>query len=242
MATAALNGHGAASLRADLLFRSFRASNGRLPRVVARIKRIYDVVWPCDQSDPDLQTFASFLYLAVRVFRPRVVIQTGTAVGTSTMALAFGLRDAGGGHLYTIDPEPDSYMGVAHPVAHARAAVEHAKLGSLVTFVRGYSTLALDAGRIALPKEAPKWCLPRISRRSPADLIVVDGDHTFLGCHLDLVHGEAGLATDGPRILICHDYLGILEVRRAVQVWRESREPRFERVIPSPCGIKFLQL
>ena len=231
-----------ASPRAELLMRSFRASGSRLPHVMARIKRIYDAVWPCDQSDADLQTFASFLYLAVRVFRPRVVIQTGTAVGTSTVALALALREASGGHLYTIDPEPDSYMGVANPVDHARAAVSRAGLARLVTFVRGYSTLPLDAGRIRLPKEVPKWCLPRIAKRAAADVLVVDGDHTFLGCHLDLVHGEAALAKDGPRVIICHDYLGIFDVRRAVQLWRGSRTPRFERVIPSPCGIKFVQL
>lgn len=225
----------------EILFRALAASNRRHEPLLRRVKRAYDAVSPCDVSDEDLRTFLSFLYLCARVLRPVVVVQTGTAIGTSTVAIALALSENGGGRLYTIDPEPSHYLGVNEPVAVARRVVAAAGLGKYVTFVRGYSTLPLDANRIVL-NGAPTWRLPAVYRTVRSDLLIVDGDHTFLGCYLDLVYGSAGLSDSGPRTIICHDYLGIREVGDAIRCWRRSRRPRLSRVVPSPCGINFLQL
>lgn len=226
---------------AQLLFRSFRASPRQSWRVLHDVSAIYSRVFPCPLSDEDLRGFLGFLYLCVRILRPRVIVQTGTAIGTSTVAMALGLRDNGSGRIWTIDPEPDEYFGIAEPVATARKAVAHARLGDHVTFVRGYSTVPLDSGRMRLP-DAPSWQLTRLPPYGSIDLLVVDGDHTFLGCYLDLSFGSSGLSSHGPRALVCHDYIGIPHVRRAVRLWSQTRRLRVERTIPSRCGIKFFQL
>jgi predicted O-methyltransferase YrrM len=208
--------------------------------VLERVRAAYDRVHPLDLSDDDLATFLGVLYLAVRYWEPRVVVQTGTFVGTSSVALALGMADNGHGVLYTVDPEPRSYFGIREPVAIARTVVAASGLGRYVQFVRGYATLPFDRGRMALPV-APTWCL-RDLPCGEYDLLVVDGDHTFNGCYLDLVHGAARLATDGPRIVIVHDYLGIREVRAAVRDWADTVLPAERRVVPSRCGIVLASL
>jgi hypothetical protein len=226
---------------ADLVFGSFRASRGRHWPLLRRMRALYAELSPSAITDDDLCAFLSFLYICVRVLRPRVIVQTGTAAGTSAIAMGLALRANGLGTLYTIDPEPPEYFGVRNPVAIARRLVHAAGLEGVVRFVRGYSTLPLDAGRMSLPR-APLWRLSAIYRRQRADLLVLDGDHTFLGVYLDLLYGAAGLAPDGPRAVVCHDYLGIPEVRRAVARWRRATPTRQDRLVPSVCGIKFFQL
>lgn len=232
---------GTPSAAADLVVGSFRTSRGRHWPLLRRMRAIYSPVSSSAIVDDDLCQFLSFLYICVRVLRPRVIVQTGTAAGTSAIAMGLALRANGSGQLYTIDPEPPEYFGVRDPVAIARQLVRAAGLDDRVQFVRGYSTLPLDGGRMALPR-APLWRLSSLYRRLRADLLVLDGDHTFLGCYLDLIYGTAGLAPDGPRAVVCHDYLSIPEVRRAVSRWRLANPTRQDRLVPSVCGIKFFQL
>ena len=209
--------------------------------LVARVCEAYERVHPLEVNDVDLVTFLNVLYLTVRYWRPKAVVQTGTFVGTSSVAIALGLADNGHGTLFTIDPEPRSYFDVREPVAIARAVIGVAGLGPYVHFIRGYSTMALDGERMALPV-APTWCLPALSCSGRYDMLVVDGDHTFRGCYLDLVHGAAGLASTGSRLVIVHDYLGIPEVRAAVCAWTGEALPAEQRVVPSPCGIALMRL
>jgi predicted O-methyltransferase YrrM len=192
-------------------------------------------------ADTDVSIFLTVLYRMVRYFCPRRVVQTGTATGASAVAIGFGLRDNGVGHLVTIDPEPPSYFGVQNPVAVARAAVTRARLDDVVQFDRGYSTIPLDGRRMTLP-DAPRWRLPASRGPSGADLVVIDGDHTPVGAHLDLVYGTRVLAADGPGLIVCHDYRSIAAVRTAFDVWAEHVRPRFIHVIPSPCGIAIAQM
>jgi predicted O-methyltransferase YrrM len=209
--------------------------------LMERIRAAYSPVLSLELDDDDLTTFLSVLYAAVRHWRPRTIVQTGTFVGASALALGFGLEDNGAGKVYTIDPEPPSYFGIREPVAVARRVVEAAGLGDRVQLVKGYSTVPLDGGRMKLPVASP-WCLTRLPCRGRYDMLVVDGDHTFEGCLLDLEHGAAGLAPDGARLVIVHDYLGIPDVRRAVRRWSESNSGCEERVVPSRCGIALLRL
>lgn len=192
-------------------------------------------------ADADVSVFLTILYRMTRYFRPRLVVQTGTATGASTVAMGLGLRDNGTGRLITIDPEPPSYFGVHNPVAVARAAVARMELDDVVEFDRGYSTIPLDVGRMTLP-EAPRWRLPAARGAAGADLVVIDGDHTPLGAHLDLIYGTRVLAEDGPRLIVCHDYRSIDAVRAAFDAWAELVRPRFVHVVPSPCGIAIAQM
>jgi len=192
-------------------------------------------------SNRDVPIFLNILYRVVRYFRPRLVVQTGTATGASSIAIGLGLLDNRSGGLITIDPEPPSYFGVAQPVDIARAAVARAGLSRVVRFDRGYSTVALDIGRMQLPS-GPSWRLPAVMASAPADLVVVDGDHTPLGAHLDLAYGGRALAPDGPSLIVCHDYRSIRAVRAAFDAWTDLAHPRFVHIVESPCGIAIAQV
>jgi predicted O-methyltransferase YrrM len=219
----------------------YRSRDCLEPQALERVRELFGPVWPCDLGDADLRAFLSLLYLAVRFYRPQAVVQTGTFVGTSSVAIALAMRDNEEGELYTIDPEPPAYFGIDQPVAIARRVVDSAALTQHVRFVRGYSTVPLDRGRMRLPA-APPWQLLRVPCRGRYDMLVVDGDHTFRGCYLDLIHGAQGLRSRGPQMIVVHDYLGIPEVRRAVQRWAGKRKAGLPTVVPSPCGIALFQL
>lgn len=210
-------------------------------KLMRRLERAYAKVWPCTLDDDEIKSFLGTLYLATCYFKPRAVVQTGTFVGSSSLSIAFALKRNDFGRLYTIDPEPPEYFGVSEPVSIARRVVKDARLGEQVLFLKGYSTLPLDATRIKLAPR-PRWQLQKISRMLSYDMMVIDGDHTFLGCYLDLVYGAPGLNQQGPRVIIIHDYLGIPDVQKAVNKWREQSAPLAMKVVPSSCGIALMQL
>lgn len=220
--------------------RFFRSQRHQYGQVVSRIARIYDRVWPCSFQDEDLGLFLNLLYLSVRYFKPRTVVQTGTFVGTSSIAMGLAMKENRGGELFTIDPEPSEYFGVCEPVSIARRATQAAGLDSHIHFIRGYSTLPFDCGRMSLPRE-PHWrllCLPSATAWS---MLVVDGDHTYLGCYSDLEHGSPKLAEADTGLVVVHDYRGISEVRRAVKDWTTQHGASRMAVVPSPCGIALIQ-
>lgn len=211
------------------------------PQMLKRIEKIYSKFWPLTLSDKDIRIFLSVLYLATRYFKPRVVVQTGTFIGTSSIAVALALEESLAGLLYTIDPDPPRYFGVSEPVSIARAAAKQGGLDGKICFIKGYSTVPSDRGRMKLVP-ASTWQLKKIAYKTSYDMLVVDGDHTFLGCYFDLIYGTPGLALDGPRVIVVHDYLGIPEVNNALKKWRSLFRNHIMKVVPSPCGIALLQL
>lgn len=76
---------------------------------------------------PVSETFGRMLYLLVRSSRARTVVEFGTSFGISTLYLAAGLRDNGGGKLITCELEP----GKSH---RAKAHLSEAGLADLVEF------------------------------------------------------------------------------------------------------------
>lgn len=209
--------------------------------VLRRLESAYSSVWPCSLDDDDIRSFLGVLYLATCYFKPRLVMQTGTFVGSSSLSIALALKQNRSGRLYTIDPEPPEYFGVKEPVSIARRVVRDSRLSEQVCFLKGYSTLPLDSTRIEIVSR-PKWQLRKISQMTSYDMLVIDGDHTFLGCYLDLVYGAHGLDPAGPRVIIVHDYLGIPEVQKAVNKWRSQVPSSVMKVVPSSCGIALIQL
>jgi predicted O-methyltransferase YrrM len=79
------------------------------------------------------------LYMLVRSTRAKVVVEFGTSFGISTIHLAAGLRDNGGGRLIGSDLETTK-------IAHARANLAEAGLADLVEIREGdaLQTLARD--------------------------------------------------------------------------------------------------
>ena len=79
------------------------------------------------------------LYMLVRSSRAQAIVEFGTSFGISTIHLAAGLRDNGGGRLIGSDLEPTK-------IAHARANLTEAVLADLVEIREGdaLQTLARD--------------------------------------------------------------------------------------------------
>lgn len=213
----------------------------RSPEMLEWIESIYNKFHPVKIHDQDLKQFLTVIYLAVRFFKPKNVIQTGTFTGLSSMAIAKGFKENKHGLLYTIDPEPPAYFGIDNPVNIAREAVSSAQLQSEVILVKGYSTVPNDESRMDLVP-GKSWCLTEIAEKVAYDMMVIDGDHTFLGCFNDLYYGAAGLSIKGPRLMIVHDYLGIPAVKEAVRKWKSSHNSVEIKIVPSPCGIALIRL
>lgn len=229
------------NLQLDGFLDFYYRDRDRVSEMLATVQKLYSKVWDCSLDDEDVRLFLGVLYLATFYFKPRLTLQTGTFVGSSSLAMGLAMKKNRLGRLYTIDPEPPEYFGVLNPVSIARRVVRDGQLEEQVCFLRGYSTIPLDSGRIKLIKR-PNWQLPKIAGMTSFDMLVIDGDHTFMGCYMDLVYGSSGLDKNGPRLIIIHDYLGIPEVQKAVNKWRAETSSAQMRVIPCSCGIALVQL
>lgn len=80
----------------------------------------------------------ALLYMLARSARARTVVEFGTSFGLSTLYLAAGLRDNGGGRLITTEFEPSK-------VARARDNLAAAGLADLVEFREGDALETLGA-------------------------------------------------------------------------------------------------
>jgi predicted O-methyltransferase YrrM len=201
----------------------------RLP-LSAAIEDIYTSAGIEGKLDPhDQHYYLSALYSIVATIRPRRIIQTGTYVGGSTLAMALALRDSGiDGRIDTIDPEPNCY-GNLHdfdPVGIARTAVQQAGLSAYVRFHRGYSVMAWDKDRINIT-DAPEGTLYNFVAAKETDLVIVDGDHTLNGTFWDMEIGARTLGPDGPGLLFVHDYKAIPSVREAIRYWKHLNSDSF---------------
>jgi predicted O-methyltransferase YrrM len=74
--------------------------------------------------------YGRFLYMCVRACRARRIVEFGTSMGISTIYLAAGLRDNGGGQLIGTEIEPTK-------VLRARANLKAAGLSNLVDIREG---------------------------------------------------------------------------------------------------------
>jgi Methyltransferase domain len=192
----------------------------------------------------DQARFLSALYTIVRTLRLEYVLQTGTCVGDSALAVALALEDCRGtGIVETIDPEPMSYggLGPRNPVALARAAVAAAGLSGRVVFHHGYSVIPCDRSRGDLPP-APWYVLPWLASRPRYDFLIVDGDHSFHGVFGDLEYGTRCLRPHGPNLILVHDYHGIPTVRSGVREWLKTKGNITDfRAYDQGCGFALIQ-
>jgi predicted O-methyltransferase YrrM len=105
----------------------------------------------------------NLLYMLARSSRAASIIEFGTSFGLSTICLAAGLRDNGGGLLITSEFEPSK-------VARAKANLAEAGLSDLVEFREG---AALES----LARDLP----------DSVDLLLLDGAKSLYPDILDLV-------------------------------------------------------
>lgn len=110
-------------------------------------------------------TLGRWLYAAVRVTRPDVVVETGVATGTSAWLILNALARNGAGTLYSIDlPNRDS--------TRPYNVGQHASTGRVVPdSLRRRWDLALGDSRLLLPE--------LLARVGPVGLFFHDSEHSF---------------------------------------------------------------
>jgi predicted O-methyltransferase YrrM len=106
------------------------------------------------------------LYMLARSSRARVIVEFGTSFGISTLHLAAGLRDNGGGRLITSEFEPSK----------AARARENLSAGGLIDLVEIREGDALNTLNADLPETI--------------DLVLLDGAKALYPEILDLVEGH----------------------------------------------------
>jgi predicted O-methyltransferase YrrM len=138
------------------------------------------------------------LHALVRNIRPRVVVETGTCLGASTIWLASALREAGGVALHTFDlfrPPPEQRLAES-PLFHERRRGVEARLGAagladIVHIHEGDSVTQLAAARAHLRS------------LGGVQLAFIDGDHSPKGALADLQAVEPVLQIGG--YVMLHD-------------------------------------
>ena len=108
----------------------------------------------------------ALLYMLARASRAGVIVEFGTSFGISTLHLAAGLRDNGGGRLITCEFEPSK----------AARALENLTAGGLIDLVEIREGDALKTLRTGLP--------------DTIDLVLLDGAKALYPEILDLVEGH----------------------------------------------------
>ncbi|UWU72422.1 O-methyltransferase [Bradyrhizobium sp. NC92] len=119
-----------------------------------------------DAPLPVSRETGALLYILTRSSRARSIVEFGTSFGISTLHLAAGLRDNGGGRLITSEFEPSK-------VARARDNLSAGGLIDLVDIREGDALKTLSTG---LPETI--------------DLVLLDGAKALYPEILDLVEGR----------------------------------------------------
>jgi len=138
------------------------------------------------------------LYRTVATCNPPIVaVEIGSWYGKSSVMIAGGIRDGGGGILYAIDPFEGSDGYSVLRTGQRRATnfldsflqnINHAGLAELVRPIRGYSY-----------EVAENWS-------TPIDLLFIDGDHEYEAVKRDFEDWSPHLKDGG--IIMFHDTNG----------------------------------
>lgn len=129
------------------------------------------------------------LYGVVRMLRPRVVVEIGSARGKSTCTLALACKQNGHGKIYAIDPHT--------PNAWSDLGVKSDSYDFLMSRLRAYwlnewCEVIATTSQVA----AQKWSCP-------IDLLFIDGDHTYEGVKHDFEAFKPWLSEHA--IVLFHD-------------------------------------
>src|SRR4051794_3562784 len=166
----------------DRLFREAEAARGATQAAVAnlsdadrtrvtrmmRSKTDYAELYGLLKDDPLAvsRETGHLLYMLARSSRARVIVEFGTSFGISTLHLAAGLRDNGGGQLITSEFEPSK----------AARARENLSAGGLIDLVEIREGDALTTLSADLP--------------DTIDLVLLDGAKALYPDILDLLEGH----------------------------------------------------
>lgn len=136
-----------------------------------------------------------FLYSLIQLYRPARVIEIGTSAGRSAEWLAAAALDCSSEcRIVCVDKWGHSHGGKAEGPGLAKARLRLANVLRAVEFVSA---------------DSHKW-LPKQEAKS-ADIVWVDGDHSYEGAMADVVQARRVAS----RLVIVHDTVILPDVRRA---------------------------
>ena len=108
-----------------------------------------------------------FCYVAIRIIKPNVIIETGCATGTISAFILLALNKNGNGHLYSID-----IPAVAGERSMDWSLPRHLEPGFMIPAeLRDKWTLILGDARYEL--------IPLLSKQATVDVFFHDSDHTY---------------------------------------------------------------
>lgn len=145
--------------------------------------------WPNTFPTGVDEAVASALYSLVRLARPEIAVEIGTAKGNSTIAIAQALEDGGRGMLHTMDPESQVLVHVA---------IRKSGLGNRIRYRIGYSHNVI----------------PRLGLKN-IGFAFVDGDHAYESAKADFELVRGLMAPGG--IIAFHDAHLFEGVQRVVR-------------------------
>ena len=164
---------------------------------------------PCSHPASVNIDVANTYYSLTKMLRPLLVVEIGCFIGFSTLHFAQALKELGFGQIISIDAfdwEVDAGKGMQNRHEVAEYYRKKAKLESIITYIKGYSTQVY----------------PQITDQiqNQIDLLYIDGDHSIKGVYADfntyyndvrvggylILHDiyPSMCGVDGPRTLIDH--------------------------------------
>jgi predicted O-methyltransferase YrrM len=133
-----------------------------------------------EHGDNDHQGWRMVLYLLIRRYRPKVVVETGVSRGASSAYILAAMRENGVGHLHSIDLPPTQAAsehssadgGVYHLPDGQQFADRHAIVADFIPeFLRDRWTL--------IQGDAAKELPPLLARLGSIDVFFHDSLHTY---------------------------------------------------------------
>jgi len=152
--------------------------------------------WPNTFPTGVDQPTAELLYSLVRIARPEIAVEIGTAKGNAAIAIGQALEDNKKGKLYTIDPVEQELVKIA---------IRKSGLKHRIDYITDYSYNAI-----------PKLNLPKI------DFIFIDGDHSYENVFADFNLVKNLIPVDG--MIIFHDTILFEGPKKVVEAMRKSGE------------------
>lgn len=127
----------------------------------------------------DRRGFRLMLYLLVRKYKPKVVVETGVEKGLSTTYILCAMHENGKGHLYSVDQSPK--MAATHEIDCGNTHTEQLTDGQshneflvgdfVPDIVKSRWTLVVGNAREVLP--------PLLNKLGKIDMFFHDSLHTF---------------------------------------------------------------
>jgi predicted O-methyltransferase YrrM len=109
-----------------------------------------------------------FLYALVRALKPRLIVETGTFTGVSTLRMAAAMRDNGGGRIITVEYDPKAHAAAQQRFAASDVGryIECRHASSLQTSVEGTIDLLFSDSDPSIREQEVRRFLPQMSANS----------------------------------------------------------------------------